>query len=89
MYDNWLVFFDTESAIADATALASWFTNNNTIIYYVLATPIEEEITEPTLINQLNAIKYGAESYYGQTNIMITSEELQPTLKVQTMDKIV
>lgn len=88
MYNSWLVFFDTESVIADATALASWFTNNNTIIYYVLATPEDIEITEPTLINQLNAIKYGAESYYGQTNIMITSEELRPTLKVQTLDKI-
>lgn len=58
------------------------------LFYYPLATPIEEEITEPTLINQLNAIKYGAESYYGQTNIIITSEELQPTLKVQTLGKI-
>lgn len=57
-------------------------------IYYQLATPIEEEITEPTLINQLNAIKYGAESYYGQTNIMITSADLKLILKVQTLDKI-
>ena len=88
LYNNWLVLFDSGSVIADATALASWFTNNNTTIYYILATPIEEEITEPTLINQLNAIKFGAESYYGQTNIMVTSEELQPTLKVQTLDKI-
>lgn len=67
----------------------TWLETNTPEVYYVLATPIEEEITEPTLINQLNAIKYGAESYYGQTNIMITSEELQPTLKVQTLDKIV
>lgn len=73
---------------SDNTKRDDWLNANKPIVYYVLATPIEEEITEPTLINQLNAIKYGAESYYGQTNIMITSEELQPTLKVQTLDKI-
>ena len=73
----------------DVTAFKSWLSANTTTVYYPLKVSEEEEITEPTLINQLNAIKYGAESYYGQTNIMITSEELQPTLKVQTMDKIV
>lgn len=66
----------------------TWLSNNNVTLYYVRSTPTEEEITETTLINQLNSMKYGAESYYGITNIMITSEELQPILKVQTLDKI-
>lgn len=79
-------FGDTTNKLND---FLSWLGTHNLNFYYVLANPIEEEITEPTLINQLNTIKYGAESYYGQTNIMITSEELQPILKVQTMDKIV
>ena len=87
-YRRYLYFSVNNNIANTTTAFGTWLANNNISVYYVLATPIEEEITEPTLINQLNAIKYGAESYYGQTNIIITSEELQPTLKVQTLDKI-
>lgn len=75
--------------IGSVANLTTFLASNNMEVYYPLATPIEEEITEPTLINQLNAIKYGAESYYGQTNITVTSNNLQPILKVQTLDKIV
>lgn len=82
------IWFNTNVATT-LDGFKTWLSTHNTIVYYVLATPTEIEITEPILINQLNAIKYGAESYYGTTNIMVTSEELQPTLKVQTMDKIV
>ena len=85
---NYLGITDINSKWANVSNLKTWLQSNNVIVYYKLQTPTEEEITEPTLINQLNAIKYGAESYYGQTNIIITSEELQPTLKVQTLDKI-
>ncbi len=81
--------FYYDSMAGDVNAFKTWLSTKKPNVYYALSTPIEEEITEPTLINQLNAIKYGAESYYGQTNIIITSEELQPILKVQTMDKIV
>ena len=88
MYSNWLVFFDTESVIADATALASWFTNNNTIIYYVLATPTEVEITEPTLIDQLNTLLYQGQSYFDITNITTITDNVQPTLEVKALEKI-
>ena len=81
--------FYYDSMGGDVNAFKTWLSTHKPNVYYALSTPIEEEITEPTLINQLNAIKYGAESYYGQTNITITSEELQPILKVQTLDKIV
>lgn len=78
--------FAIDTAMVQVTDLRT--TSPSGIFYFALATPIEEEITEPTLLNQLNLLKLGAESYYGQTNIMVTSEELQPTLKVQTLDKI-
>ena len=41
---------------------------NGTPIYYPLATPVEEAITEPTLVTQLNNLYY-ASSYEEQTNI--------------------
>ena len=43
-------------------------------VYYGLATPIDEEITDTTLIGQLNIIKY-ALAYKGQTNISQVNSE--------------
>ena len=46
--------------------LSVWLSTHNTIVYYVLATPTYTEITDTTLISQLEAIKL---SYNEQTNI--------------------
>lgn len=40
----------------DVSELTTELSNNNTEVYYVLATPVEEEITSPTLIQQLNSL---------------------------------
>lgn len=48
--------------------------NLNTIVYYVLDTPTYTEITDSTLLSQLEAIKE-AESYSGQTNISQTNDD--------------
>lgn len=52
----------------------NWLSTHNTIVYYVLATPTTEEITDSTLISQLEEIKE-AESYSGQTNISQTNDD--------------
>ena len=52
----------------------TWLSSNNTTIYYPLATPTEETITNTALIEQLNAI-YELMGYDGTTNISITSAE--------------
>lgn len=70
LHNNWLVLLDSGSAIASASDLATWLSNNPTTIYYVLATPTYEEITDTTLISQLEAIK---KSYNTQTNISQTN----------------
>ena len=51
-----------------ATVFKNDITTNNMIVYYPLKTPVETEITDANLINQLEALK-GAMSYEGQTNI--------------------
>lgn len=51
------------------------------ICYYVLANPIIEEITDMTLINQLNEI-YNISLYSTETNFSITSDNLIPTLNI-------
>lgn len=68
LHNNWLVILDGESVISDANALKTWLSNNNTSIYYVLETPEDEEITDNTLIGQLNALE-NARSYDTTTNI--------------------
>lgn len=46
----------------------TWLSTHNTTVYYVLATPTDTEITDTTLISQLEAIS-NALSYEEQTNI--------------------
>jgi hypothetical protein len=56
----------SSSQFADLTAWKNWLSTHNTEVYYILATPTTTEITDSTLISQLEAIKL---SYNGQTNI--------------------
>lgn len=60
----------------------TWLTTHNVILYYVLEEPIDTEITDTTLINQLEAI-YNAISYYEQTNISGTSSGINPLFDVE------
>lgn len=80
---SWWFGIPKNTSLADAQTLL-----NGGYIYYILATPIDTEITNSELLNQLNTIQALAKSYYGTTNIMITTENEQPTVKVQTLDKI-
>lgn len=45
------------SIVSNVTDFKTWLSNNNTTVYYVLATPTTTEITDATLILQLEAIK--------------------------------
>ena len=64
----------------------TWLSNNNTIVYYPLATPTYTEITDTDLINQLEDLKT-AKSVEGQTNITQTNEELPFILDVSGLKK--
>ena len=63
-----------DSITSDYQALKTWLSTHNTDVYYVYATPTTTEITDATLISQLNALA-GAESYSGQTNISQTNDD--------------
>ncbi len=83
LHSGWLVLLDSGSVIASADALKTWFASNNTTILYVQETPTYEEITNETLIAELNEIKKMM-SYNGQTNINI-SGNLPMLLKARTL----
>ena len=53
---------------SDNTKRDNWLNANKPLVYYVLATPTTTEITDSTLISQLEALN-GAKSYNPQTNI--------------------
>ena len=63
------------------TELKTWLSTHNTIVYYVLATPTDTQITDTTLIEQLEALEE-AYTYEDQTNISWTGD-LAAYLKLQ------
>lgn len=66
----------------------TWLSTHNTIVYYPLATPTDIQITDATLVTQLNALA-GAKSYNGQTNVVVTAtgENLPAILCVEAYQK--
>ena len=54
----------------------NFLTNNPFVLYYPLETPTTTQITDTTLIEQLDEIYYNAVSYEDQTNISQTNADL-------------
>ena len=73
IYANGNIGINTNVA-STLTDWKAWLSSNNTTAYYVLATPTDTQITDTTLINQLNNIKK-AYSYDTQTNISQTNTD--------------
>ena len=74
------------SGFADTTTIAdwkSWLSTHPTTVYYALATPTTTEITNQTLIDQLEALA-SATLGYGVNNIFteIATGNAMPTLKL-------
>ena len=60
------------TACSDATSYRAWLSTHNTIVYYALATPTDTEITDATLIGQLNTL-WEADGYDGVTNLFVAA----------------
>lgn len=69
-------------------AFKTWLAGENVNVYYILATPEDIQITDQNLINQLNALKNDAESYYDTTNITTEGQELDPIITADALEKI-
>lgn len=68
-------FYIHDTTFSTPAELKTWLSTHNTTVYYVLATPQDVQITDTTLINQLNDIYNNAHSYNGVTNITTTYED--------------
>lgn len=65
-------FYFYSSIMNDLPTFKTWLGTHNLIIYYALATPTEETITDTQIIESLNNM-YNLMGYDGTTNITITS----------------
>lgn len=70
--------YGTEDTVAN---FKTWLSSHNVELYYILNTPTYTEITDSTLISQLNALE-GARSYDNQTNISQANNDLPFELDV-------
>lgn len=80
--------FDYDKNVGGVANFKTWLSNNNVTVYYVLATPTHTEITDTTLISQLNAIEQ-ALSYDEQTNISQTNTGLPFKIKASAVRSLV
>lgn len=75
-----IIFYDEQLKSMTVSEANTWLTTNNIILYYVLLTPTITEITNTTLISQLEAI-YNA-PLYEQTNITQINNDLSMVLDI-------
>ena len=72
--NNNAVIFKNTGIDDSIDSFKNWLSTHNTIVYYVLATPTTTEITDTTLIEQLDNLEK-AYSYDTQTNISQTNQD--------------
>ena len=83
-YYTTIALYLSTSKATDVTTFKNWLTTHNTILYYVLNTPTITEITDTTLIEQLDNLEK-AYSYDTQTNITQTNDDMPFILDVEAI----
>lgn len=74
--DNVNAFYITNDAFDTVEDFKTWLSNNPVKLYYVLSTSTDTQITDTTLINQLNDIYNKAKTYQGVTHITQTNSDM-------------
>ena len=69
------------------TTFKTWLSTHNVEVYYALETPIDIEITDPTLLAQLNALEQITQ--YKHTYITITGDDLTPEADFTYINNVV
>ena len=70
---------------SSVTELKTWLGTHNMIIYGELNEPTETDITDTTLIQQLNNIADNLLTYKGETIVFTTNENLNPNVQFDYM----
>ena len=77
VYSNKNIYITTQFTTTNLQGWKDFLDNNDVYVITPLATPTDTEITDTTLIAQLNALE-NAQLYEGITNITITGDTLTP-----------
>ena len=81
------IYVNIDNTIASTiSSFKTWLETHNTTVYYQLETPTNTEITETSLINELEIILQ-AKSYNEQTNISQTNNDLPFIIDLQYLMK--
>lgn len=72
---NTLYASSPNSTITDVAGFKTWLGTHNITVYYVLATPTDEEITDQDLIDALDDFYNQAHAYKGHTHITATAAD--------------
>ena len=81
-YQRMLWFSIANSIVGSLDAFKTWVTNNKPTVYYAIATPTDTEITNETLIAQLDALQNSAFDRWTQIETSVQELSLQPYLTV-------
>ena len=73
---------------ADLQGCKDWVTRNHPTIYFAVKEPQEQRINIPALVDQLNEIYFDGQSYYDETNIQSSGDDLAPILTAEALQKI-
>lgn len=84
VYTNDLFYLKVLASRASTlTELNNWLTGRNVVAYYPLATATDTQITDTSLIEQLEALVTTAHAYSGATNLTSRSENLPHIMSVE------
>ena len=76
-----IYYFYISNLVSSLNDWKTWLSTHNTKVNYVLATPTYTEITDTTLLQQLNDL-YNA-TIYGTTNISSMPNDLEPFIDIK------
>lgn len=82
-----LIFYKGAIEKTDLAGFKTWLSTHNVEVYYTLETPIDIEITDPTLLAQLNALEQITQ--YKHTYITITGDDLTPEADFTYINNVV
>lgn len=80
-----ILYFRNDTITGNVTNWKSWLSSNNVSVYYPLATPTYETITDTTLLSQLEALK---KSYENVTNISQVNNDMPFELDVTALEEM-
>ena len=76
-----------DTTLSNVNLFKTWLSTHNVEVYYVLETPIDIEITDPTLLAQLNALEQITQ--YKHTYITIIGNDLTPEADFTYINNVV